>query len=136
MAATRCGATFPNNRMLRWTPETGVSTFRAESNNSNRQHPRPPGPPHHLRAPDPPRDLHRAGRPRITVIADKHKGKRLNSPNDVIVKSDDSIWFSDPSYGIATEFEGSRSEQEQGGCYVYRGRSRVWRRSRPWSRIS
>ena len=56
----------------------------------------------------------------ITVIADKHKGKRLNSPNDVVVKSDDSIWFSDPSYGIMTEFEGSRSEQEQGGCYVYR----------------
>ena len=56
----------------------------------------------------------------ITIIVDKHKGKRLNSPNDVVVKSDDSIWFTDPSYGIMTEFEGSRSEQEQGGCYVYR----------------
>jgi gluconolactonase len=56
----------------------------------------------------------------ITVIADRYQGKRLNSPNDVVVKSDGSIWFTDPSYGILTEFEGSRSEQEQGGCYVYR----------------
>ena len=109
----------PNNRMLRWTPETGVGTYRAESNNSNGNT----------------RDLQgrlvtcehltrRVTRTEpdgsITVIADKHKGKRLNSPNDVVVKSDGSIWFSDPSYGIMTEFEGSRSEQEQGGCYVYR----------------
>jgi gluconolactonase len=109
----------PNNRMLRWTPETGVSIYRAESNNSNGNT----------------RDLQgrlvtcehltrRVTRTEpdgsITVIADKHKGKRLNSPNDVVVKSDGSIWFTDPSYGILTEFEGSRSEQEQGGCYVYR----------------
>jgi gluconolactonase len=109
----------PNNRMLRWMPETGVSTYRAESNNSNGNT----------------RDLQgrlvtcehltrRVTRTEpdgsITVIADKHKGKRLNSPNDVVVKSDGSIWFTDPSYGILTEFEGSRSEQEQGGCYVYR----------------
>jgi len=109
----------PNNRMLRWTPETGVSTFRAESNNSNGNTRDRQGrliTCEHL--------TRRVTRTEpdglITVIADKHKGKRLNSPNDVVVKSDDSIWFTDPSYGIMTEFEGSRSEQEQGGCYVYR----------------
>ena len=109
----------PNNRMLRWTPETGVSTFRAESNNSNGNTRDRRGrlvTCEHLTR----RVTRTEPDGSITVIADKHKGKRLNSPNDVIVKSDDSIWFSDPSYGIMTEFEGSRSEQEQGGCYVYR----------------
>ena len=109
----------PNNRMLRWTPETGVSIFRAESNNSNGNTRDRQGrliTCEHLTR----RVTRTEPDGSITVIADKHKGKRLNSPNDVIVKSDDSIWFSDPSYGIMTEFEGSRSEQEQGGCYVYR----------------
>jgi gluconolactonase len=109
----------PNNRMLRWTPETGVSTFRAESNNSNGNTRDRQGrlvTCEHLTR----RVTRTEPDGSITVIADKHKGKRLNSPNDVVVKSDDSIWFSDPSYGIMTEFEGSRSEQEQGGCYVYR----------------
>jgi gluconolactonase len=109
----------PNNRMLRWTPETGVSTFRAESNNSNGNTRDRQGrliTCEHLTR----RVTRTEPDGSITVIADKHKDKRLNSPNDVVVKSDDSIWFSDPSYGIMTEFEGSRSEQEQGGCYVYR----------------
>jgi gluconolactonase len=109
----------PNNRMLRWTPETGVSIFRAESNNSNGNTRDRQGrlvTCEHLTR----RVTRTEPDGSITVIADKHKGKRLNSPNDVVVKSDDSIWFTDPSYGIMTEFEGSRSEQEQGGCYVYR----------------
>lgn len=109
----------PNNRMLRWTAETGVSTFRAESNNSNGNTRDRQGrlvTCEHLTR----RVTRTEPDGSITVIADKHKGKRLNSPNDVVVKSDDSIWFTDPSYGIMTEFEGSRSEQEQGGCYVYR----------------
>ena len=109
----------PNNRMLRWTPETGVSVFRAESNISNGNTRDRQGrliTCEHLTR----RVTRTEPDGSITVIADKHKGKRLNSPNDVVVKSDDSIWFTDPSYGIMTEFEGSRSEQEQGGCYVYR----------------
>ena len=109
----------PNTRMLRWTPETGVSVFRAESNNSNGNTRDRQGrlvTCEHLTR----RVTRTEPDGSITVIADKHKGKRLNSPNDVVVKSDDSIWFTDPSYGILTEFEGSRSEQEQGGCYVYR----------------
>jgi gluconolactonase len=56
----------------------------------------------------------------ITVLADNHQGRCLNSPNDVVVKSDGSIWFTDPPYGILTDYEGHRAEMEQEGCYVYR----------------
>jgi gluconolactonase len=56
----------------------------------------------------------------VTTIADSYQGKRLNSPNDVVVKSDDSIWFTDPAYGIETDYEGHRSAMEVAGCYVYR----------------
>ena len=56
----------------------------------------------------------------ITVLADSHKGRRLNSPNDVVVKSDGSIWFTDPPYGILTDYEGHKAEIEQDGCHVYR----------------
>ncbi len=55
-----------------------------------------------------------------TILADRHRGKRLNSPNDAVVKSDGSIWFTDPSYGIDSEYEGDKLPQEQDGCYVYR----------------
>ncbi|WP_298917715.1 SMP-30/gluconolactonase/LRE family protein [uncultured Roseobacter sp.] len=56
----------------------------------------------------------------VTVLASAHAGKRLNSPNDVVVKSDGSIWFTDPPYGILSDYEGKRADQEQDGCYVYR----------------
>jgi len=56
----------------------------------------------------------------ITVLADRFDGKRLNSPNDVIVKSDDSIWFTDPSYGIDSNYEGHAAPSEIGARCVYR----------------
>ena len=56
----------------------------------------------------------------ITVLADSYRGRRLNSPNDVVVKSDGTIWFTDPDYGILTDYEGHRGEREQDGCHVYR----------------
>ena len=56
----------------------------------------------------------------ITVIADRYEGKRFNSPNDVVVKSDGSIWFTDPAYGIDSDYEGHRAESEIGACHVYR----------------
>lgn len=56
----------------------------------------------------------------ITTIADKWQGKRLNSPNDAVVKSDGSIWFTDPAYGIDNDYEGDKAESEIGACYVYR----------------
>lgn len=57
----------------------------------------------------------------ITTVADRWRGKRLNSPNDVVVKSDGTIWFTDPSYGIADDYLGRRGEAEIDGCYVFRG---------------
>ena len=110
----------PNNRIMRWDETDGsVSVFRQPSNNSNGH------------------TVDRQGRliscehltrrvtrteldGTITVIADSYGGKRLNSPNDVVVKSDDTIWFTDPSYGILMDYEGDRAEQEQDGCHVYR----------------
>jgi gluconolactonase len=47
-----------------------------------------------------------------TVLADRFEGKRLNSPNDVVVKSDGSIWFTDPHYGINTDYEGGKQQAE------------------------
>lgn len=55
-----------------------------------------------------------------TVLADRWQGRRLNSPNDVVVRSDGSIWFTDPSYGILSDYEGRRAESEIGSCHVYR----------------
>ena len=55
----------------------------------------------------------------VTVVADRFDGKRLNSPNDVVVKSDGTIWFTDPSYGILMDYEGERAESEIGACHVY-----------------
>jgi gluconolactonase len=57
---------------------------------------------------------------RMTLIADHYDGKRLNSPNDVVVRSDGSIWFTDPPYGILTDYEGHKSESELGGNFVFR----------------
>ena len=57
----------------------------------------------------------------ITVIADSWDGKKLNTPNDVVVrKTDGSIWFTDPTNGLFNDWEGRRGEQEQDGTYVYR----------------
>jgi gluconolactonase len=56
----------------------------------------------------------------ITVIADRFNGKLLNSPNDVVVKSDGTIWFTDPPNGITDDYEGRRAQQEQEGTNVYR----------------
>ena len=110
----------PNNRMLRYAEPSGeVSVFRAPSNNSNGNTVDNQGrlvTCEHL--------TRRVTRTEvdgsISVIADKHQGQRLNSPNDVVVKSDDSIWFTDPAYGIDSDNEGERAAPEIDGCHVYR----------------
>ncbi len=56
----------------------------------------------------------------ITILVDRYNGKRLNAPNDVVVASDGSIWFSDPTYGIGGNYEGLQSPQEQATQNVYR----------------
>jgi len=55
----------------------------------------------------------------IFVVVDQFEGKKFNSPNDVCVKSDNTIWFTDPPYGILSDYEGYPGEQEYGGCYVF-----------------
>lgn len=55
----------------------------------------------------------------IQTLVDNFNGKKLNSPNDLFVKSDGSIWFTDPPYGILSDYEGYPGEQEYGGCYVF-----------------
>ena len=56
----------------------------------------------------------------ITVLADRFEGKRLNSPNDVVVRSDRSVWFTDPAYGIDSDYEGHKAPSEIGACHLYR----------------
>jgi gluconolactonase len=109
----------PNNRIMKWEEETGaVSVFRAPSGFANGNT----------------RD--RQGRlitcehggrrvvrteydGSLTVLADRIDGRRLNSPNDVVVKSDGSVWFTDPPFGILGHYEGHRAEPEL-GMHVYR----------------
>jgi gluconolactonase len=109
----------PNNRMLRWIPELGVSLFRADSNfangNTRDREGRLVSCEHGGR-----RVTRTEPDGTLTIIADSHRGKKLNSPNDVVVKSDGTIWFTDPTYGIMSDYEGYRAEPEQDGCYVYR----------------
>ena len=110
----------PNNRMLRLDEtDDSVSVFRHPSNNSNGNTVDAQGrliSCEHL-ARRVTRTEHDGS---ITVLADKWNGKRFNSPNDVVVKSDGSIWFTDPDYGIRMDYEGGRAESEIGACHVYR----------------
>ncbi|MFF8842527.1 SMP-30/gluconolactonase/LRE family protein [Streptomyces sp. NPDC015127] len=110
----------PNDRMLRWDEQTGaVGLFRSPAGHSNGN------------------TLDREGRlvsceqgnrrvtrtepdGTLTVLADRFEGKRLNSPNDAVVRSDGSIWFSDPTFGITSDYEGHRADPEIDGCNVYR----------------
>ncbi|MFA3917399.1 SMP-30/gluconolactonase/LRE family protein [Ruegeria hyattellae] len=110
----------PNNRIMRFDETDGsVSVFREPSNNSNGHTVDRQGrlvSCEHLTRRVTRTDLDGS----VTVIADRYQGKRLNSPNDVVVKSDGSIWFTDPSYGILMDYEGARAESEIGACHVYR----------------
>jgi len=115
----------PNNRLMRWDETDGsVSEFRSPSNCANGntvdQEGRLITCEHRSRRVT--RTEHDGS---ITIIADKFEGKKLNSPNDVVIKSDGSIWFTDPTYGIISDYEGQRSEPEQTGCFVYRVNSNL-----------
>jgi len=109
----------PNDRILRWVEGAPVTVFRSPSRFANGAT----------------RDLQ--GRlvscehgsrsvtrtepdGRVTTVADRHAGGRLNSPNDVVVARDGSVWFSDPPYGILSDYEGHKAPSEQKGNYVYR----------------
>jgi gluconolactonase len=112
----------PNSRMLRWVPngiDGSVSVYRADSNYSNGNTRDREG-----RLVSCEHGARRVTRTEvdgsITVIADSYKGKRLNSPNDVVVKSDGTIWFTDPNYGIMSDYEGHKADMEQDRCHVFR----------------
>ncbi len=109
----------PAHRMIRWTAETGCSVFREDSGYSNGNSRDPQG--RMVSCQHGARQVIRTEADgSLTVLASHHGGKRLNSPNDVVVKSDGSIWFTDPTYGIMSDLEGYRAEPEQAGSYVYR----------------
>jgi gluconolactonase len=101
----------PNDRILRWSESGGVSVFRRPSGFANghardRQG-RLIGCSHHGRC------VTRTELDgTVTVLASSYRGKRLNSPNDIVCKSDGSIWFSDPLYGINTDYEGGKQSSE------------------------
>ena len=110
----------PNDRMLRWDETDGsVSVFRQPSQNSNGNSVDTQGRlvscEHRARCVS--RTEHDGTR---TVLASHVEGKRFNSPNDVVVQSDGSIWFTDPSYGIDSDYEGDASPSEIGAQRVYR----------------
>src|SRR5258708_27729920 len=104
----------PNDRMLRWDETDGsVSVFRQPSQNSNGHtvdlQGRLVSCEHKSRCVS--RTEFDGSR---TVLADRYEGKRFNSPNDVVVKGDGSIWFSDPSYGIDSDYEGDAAGSKIG----------------------
>ena len=102
----------PNNRMLRWLEETGeVTVFRKPSNYSNGNCRDRQG-----RLLTCEHDSRRVTRTEydgtITVLMDGFQGKKLNAPNDVVVHSDGAIWFTDPGYGIMSNYEGHKAAFE------------------------
>lgn len=109
----------PNDRMMRWVEGGGVGVFRLPANNTNGHTRDRQG-----RLVSCEHGARRVSRTEldgsVTVLADRYQGKRLNSPNDVVVKSDHSVWFTDPTYGIDSDYEGHKAESEIGASYVYR----------------
>ncbi len=102
----------PNNRIMRWDEETGgVSVFRQPSNNANGNTRDRQGRlltcEHFTR-----RVTRTEYDGAITVIADRFEGKPLNSPNDIVCKSDGSIWFTDPPFGVLGYYEGEKANAE------------------------
>lgn len=109
----------PNNRLMQWTERDGASVFREPSGNSNGN------------AIDRDGNLltcETSGRcvtitdPRgaVRTLVDRYQGKRLNSPNDIVVRSDGSVWFTDPDYGVLDADLGHAKPREVDGNYVYR----------------
>jgi gluconolactonase len=109
----------PSNRIVRWVEGQGASVYREPSGKANGNT----------------RDRQgrlitcESGGRRVvrteldgtrTVLADHAQGKRLNSPNDVVVRSDDTVWFTDPDYGILSDYTGEKAASEIGACHVYR----------------
>jgi gluconolactonase len=109
----------PNNVILQYAEGMGVRVWRHPANNTNG----------HTRDREGRLVSCEHGGRRVsrtehdgsyTVLVDRYKGKRLNSPNDVVVKSDGTVWFTDPPYGILSDYEGKKTKSAIGANYVYR----------------
>ena len=109
----------PNNRIMQYVEGLGVRIWREDANNSNGNTRDREG-----RLITCEHGARRVTRTEpdgtITVLASHYQGKRLNSPNDAVVKSDGSIWFTDPPYGILSAYEGRRAASELGASHVFR----------------
>jgi gluconolactonase len=113
----------PNNRMLAWHADRGMTVWRDAVEFTNG----------HVREADGSLLHCSHGRRALVrtrfdaqgravgdeVVVDRYQGRRFNSPNDVVVKRDGSIWFTDPPYGIMSDREGHKAESELGRCYVF-----------------
>ncbi len=101
----------PNDRVMRWSESGGVSVFREgsgfENGHARDREGRLLSCSHRHRA-----ILRTELDGRITVLADRHEGRRLNSPNDIVCRRDGTIWFTDPPYGIQTDYEGGKQVSE------------------------
>jgi gluconolactonase len=110
----------PNDRILRWDETTSaVGVFRQPAGYANGHTVDRQG--RLVSCEQGPRRVTRTEHDgSVAVLADSWDGKRLNSPNDIVERADGSLWFTDPSYGIDTDYEGFRADSEIGACYAYR----------------
>jgi gluconolactonase len=110
----------PNDRVMRWDETDGsVSVFQQPAMNNNGHTVDREG--RLVSCEHRGRCVSRIGFDgRREVLAERIDGRRFNSPNDVVVKSDGSVWFTDPSYGIDSDYEGDAAPSEIGACRVYR----------------
>ncbi len=109
----------PNNRMLRWSPDEGMDVFRSPSEFVNGNTLDREGRMVHCSHGQ--RSINRTEPDGTThVLVDRWEGRRLNSPNDLVVHIDGSIWFTDPPYGILSNVEGYQAESEIGANHIYR----------------
>jgi gluconolactonase len=110
----------PNDRLLRWDETTGaVGVFRQPAGYPNGHTVDRQG--RLVSCEQGRRAVTRtAADGSVTVLAEAYDGKRLNSPNDIVERSDGTLWFTDPSYGIDSDYEGHRADSEIGACHVYR----------------
>jgi gluconolactonase len=109
----------PNDRMMRWTEDTGLSVFRQPAVYTNGhtrdREGRLVSCSHGQRA-----VLRTEHDGTVTTLASHHGGRRLNSPNDVVVARDGAVWFTDPTYGILSDYEGYEATPEQDATALYR----------------
>ena len=109
----------PNDRMMRWSISEGASVFRVPAGYTNGNYRDRQG--RLVSCEHGNRCISRTEADgSVVTLVDRYDGNRLNSPNDLVVKSDGTIWFTDPPYGIFSDYEGHKAESELGANYVFR----------------